>query len=232
MKKIILGCIALLFSMQSHADTIGVWGGSFSTWDSFISNAGHSAVAVNSGSVLTDLDQVWLIRTTGSNNLTDYVNNGGTLITEWNGSQWAANTANLLNVTDTGGGVVASNTQVTFTQAGLDIGLGDETGNPYANAGATEFFRTFSDIGAGVDVIATANGTNVGLAGESGLGFVALLGWDWQDGASDSITQTLVNDIIGITSVSIPAVPVPAAVWLFGTALIGFVGMSRRRKVS
>jgi hypothetical protein len=27
-------------------------------------------------------------------------------------------------------------------------------------------------------------------------------------------------------------VPVPAAVWLFGTALMGFVGMSRRRKVS
>jgi hypothetical protein len=27
-------------------------------------------------------------------------------------------------------------------------------------------------------------------------------------------------------------VPVPAAVWLFGTALIGFVGMSRRRKVA
>jgi hypothetical protein len=31
----------------------------------------------------------------------------------------------------------------------------------------------------------------------------------------------------------VPAVvPVPAAVWLFGTALIGFVGMSRRRKVA
>ena len=27
-------------------------------------------------------------------------------------------------------------------------------------------------------------------------------------------------------------IPVPAAVWLFGTALIGFVGISRRRKVS
>jgi hypothetical protein len=30
----------------------------------------------------------------------------------------------------------------------------------------------------------------------------------------------------------IPAVPVPAAVWLFGTALIGFIGVSRRRKVT
>ena len=28
------------------------------------------------------------------------------------------------------------------------------------------------------------------------------------------------------------AVPVPAAVWLFGTALIGFVGVSRKRKVT
>ena len=31
---------------------------------------------------------------------------------------------------------------------------------------------------------------------------------------------------------SVSVVPVPAAVWLFGTALIGFVGISRRRKVS
>ena len=31
---------------------------------------------------------------------------------------------------------------------------------------------------------------------------------------------------------SVSPVPVPAAVWLFGTALLGFVGMSRRRKVA
>jgi hypothetical protein len=30
----------------------------------------------------------------------------------------------------------------------------------------------------------------------------------------------------------IPPVPVPAAIWLFGTALVGFIGMSRRRKIS
>lgn len=28
-----------------------------------------------------------------------------------------------------------------------------------------------------------------------------------------------------------PVIPVPAAVWLFGTALVGFVGYSRRRKI-
>ena len=30
---------------------------------------------------------------------------------------------------------------------------------------------------------------------------------------------------------AVSAVPVPAAFWLFGTALIGFIGMSRRTKV-
>ena len=36
--------------------------------------------------------------------------------------------------------------------------------------------------------------------------------------------QAIVGDV--------PEVPVPAAAWLFGTALLGFVGMSRRRKIA
>ena len=42
-----------------------------------------------------------------------------------------------------------------------------------------------------------------------------------------------INGVLGLDADFTPpsAVPVPAAVWLFGTALIGFVGMSRRRKV-
>jgi hypothetical protein len=43
-------------------------------------------------------------------------------------------------------------------------------------------------------------------------------------------------DAVGAISsappVDIPAVPVPAAFWLFGTALVGFIGISRRRKVA
>jgi hypothetical protein len=35
-----------------------------------------------------------------------------------------------------------------------------------------------------------------------------------------------------IYGTAVSPIPVPAAVWLFGTALIGFVGMSRRREVA
>jgi hypothetical protein len=35
----------------------------------------------------------------------------------------------------------------------------------------------------------------------------------------------------GDINIDLSEVPVPAAFWLFGTALIGFVGMSRRIKV-
>jgi len=35
-----------------------------------------------------------------------------------------------------------------------------------------------------------------------------------------------------IYDTDIPPIPVPAAVWLFGTALVGFIGISRRRKVA
>ena len=35
-----------------------------------------------------------------------------------------------------------------------------------------------------------------------------------------------------VSVMSVNAVPIPAAVWLFGTALIGFICMSRRTKIS
>jgi hypothetical protein len=53
-------------------------------------------------------------------------------------------------------------------------------------------------------------------------------------GALISDGDNEINGVLGLDSnfTPIPSVPVPAAVWLFGTALIGFVGMSRRRKVA
>ena len=53
-------------------------------------------------------------------------------------------------------------------------------------------------------------------------------------GALISDGDNEINGVLGLDANFTPigAVPVPAAVWLFGTALIGFVGMSRRRKVA
>jgi hypothetical protein len=43
------------------------------------------------------------------------------------------------------------------------------------------------------------------------------------------IFSTLTIETLDTT---IPAVPLPAAVWLFGTALVGFIGYGKRRKVA
>lgn len=51
---------------------------------------------------------------------------------------------------------------------------------------------------------------------------------DWQDGNNQSVVLAA-GDYIGAT-VTVSAVPVPPAVWLFGSGLIGLVGVARRRR--
>jgi len=59
--------------------------------------------------------------------------------------------------------------------------------------------------------------------------------WYFENKSGGAVTVNLLGDADSYshwTEYGTPsAVPVPAAAWLFGTALIGFVGMSRRRKV-
>jgi hypothetical protein len=44
-------------------------------------------------------------------------------------------------------------------------------------------------------------------------------------------TTTTISNLAIVDNLPSP-VPVPASIWLFGTALIGFIGISRRRKVA
>jgi hypothetical protein len=62
-------------------------------------------------------------------------------------------------------------------------------------------------------------GTLVGV----GLGS----GGDWQDGNFLAVTDVTYQ---GATVTVVNPVPVPGAVWLFGSGLIGMVGLKRRRK--
>lgn len=204
MNKTILASVALAllgFGTPVKADVIGV----MSTlkdvhfYDEII-NAGHEYVNLTKNSAyheLEGLDQVWMIRTTANNNVTQYVRNGGTLITEWNSSQWALNTANLLNAHDAGQ-AFSQTTPVSFTDVGQSLGLGYSLGTSYSSGGATQYFRNFTAIGEGTHVVATANGYNVGVAGQYGAGNVVALGWDWQDDGVTGVDTLLVDDLVNL----------------------------------
>ena len=57
---------------------------------------------------------------------------------------------------------------------------------------------------------------------------LATVGLGWLEDFSDFTGRSF--DVYRLSHIS--AVPVPAAVWLFGTALIGLVGFSKRRKAA
>ena len=193
MKKLMLIGASLLIGSNASAGVIGVWGYNFSTWNSYITNTGNTAVSVGAGSTaaqLSALDQVWLIRQTGDADLVDYVQNGGTLVTEWSGADWAVNTASMLDATVNTLGNLGTGTSVSYTASGAALGLGVNTGNPYSNSGATQFFKSFTGLGSDVDVVATAGSYDVGISGAYGSGNVLALGWDWQDTQS---TMPLLN---------------------------------------
>ena len=77
---------------------------------------------------------------------------------------------------------------------------------------------------------------------QEAIGYSVYVGIDWANSKHDVCIQPKSPDerefewsgnylLTYIYEPDIPPVPIPAAFWLFGTALVGFVGMSRRRKV-
>lgn len=68
-------------------------------------------------------------------------------------------------------------------------------------------------------------------SGGLGLDYLVLdfsiLGWDVADGSFDQPSHATY-----LGSIDVSPVPVPGAVWLFGSALIGFIGFARRTRMS
>ena len=61
--------------------------------------------------------------------------------------------------------------------------------------------------------------------GDNGIGSFTLA-------AGDILKVAYNNEEFYVSGMAVSAVPVPAAIWLFGTALIGFVGLGRRTNVA
>ena len=65
---------------------------------------------------------------------------------------------------------------------------------------------------------------------------------EWQVPGSSPLSLTLIDESFALDfntlqatdlfSIEVAAVPLPAAFWLFGSALVGFIGISRRRKLN
>ena len=75
-------------------------------------------------------------------------------------------------------------------------------------------------------------GSNDGgiLISLSGVGWDTGLDWDLTNGAGLDFWQHSFNTSSNVDTFVIAAIPAPAAVWLFGSGLLGLAGVARRRK--
>lgn len=92
----------------------------------------------------------------------------------------------------------------------------------------SQVFTDLDDNGSGLLII--QNGTALDGLGAAGLVYSGTNGAGnlFTSDASDNFTGN--SDVLGTwTTFNMTVVPVPAAVWLFGTGLIGLVGVARRK---
>lgn len=101
--------------------------------------------------------------------------------------------------------------------SGWFFNLADNSANlDYQNGGFTVFGRV---IGNGMDVVDAIADLSVYNAGGA-FAELPLIGY-----TGGSITGA---NLVMVTNVA--AVPVPAAVWLFGSGLLGLIGFARKKK--
>lgn len=124
----------------------------------------------------------------------------------------------------------------TFDDSVLTAGAGTIDFSSGSGNSMTIFVGTETFTAANDDGFVTGSGPTIELASLTTLvdfDFQAFLG---TNGAAADFNSNFTSfddfDLMfgDWTSVEITAVPVPAAVWLFGSGLLGLVGMARRKK--
>lgn len=106
----------------------------------------------------------------------------------------------------------------------------------YANSGNSYAANSFGQaVKSGANDVSIDNLYESGIAGSVGAGLASLTlnnlasGWYtlFVSGANGALTGSAID--VSVSAASVAAVPVPGAVWLFGSALVGLVGTSRRK---
>jgi hypothetical protein len=228
--------ILIVMAFPAWGANVGLFGfNSNSDIASFLSGNGHTVTdfggTAPTAIQLAGLDVLILLRTSGTNDIANFVTSGGLLITEWDASVWTLNTANLIDADDTGGSGIGS-TPITFTSAGASLAQG--VNNPYSDGGSTEFFRSFANIGVTVDILATRPGNIPAiLGGSSGNGQVLVIGYDWADGFSSANADTrqlILNAVNFERQLSVPTMNEWGMIIFMALAGIGAVYYLRKDK--
>ena len=236
MKKLLLTLSLLTLSATSNAAVVALFGyNSNDEIASFLQSNGHSVVYQNYGAApdantLKGVDAVIAMRESGNDAVRDFVLGGGLLITEWQSTQWAIDTAKLLNGKTEDNNYIFDNTTVTHTEKGLALGLGDNgLGTSYADGFRTEFIWKITEVGEGADVLATLpDGTPAIIGGKAGNGYVLANSLDWGDDfiGNSASGQWLLNALN--IQYGNHAIPEPALPALLGLGMIAML-LNRRR---
>ena len=195
----------------------------------------HAAVVttLGAGSAVTNPDrQATFDSLVNGQNLTNYQEDG--LFVTAPGTQFQTTGSHYENAGNFSFVTIATVDGSDFF--GLEFNVGSGFGNSDMLNIVWETFRDGSSTGSGF-LTGILGGSSSNASAGSVVGWTDTLLFDTLHvGASNSISyqafgaqQAISLDNVKIQN-TVSAVPVPAAVWLFGTALIGFVGMSRRRK--
>ena len=140
-----------------------------------------------------------------------------------------------------GGGPLGNDTQSNITASEPLFGITDWTlGSRSGSSAGDDAIILLGVVNGGSSgswSVSSFNGfTDVFLTLKAGNGFAAYLldttvtSGDWT--TEFGLDNKDLSHMSLYYSPGVPQVPVPAAFWLFGTALVGFIGLSRRRKVA
>lgn len=139
---------------------------------------------------------------------------------DWNPSGYFGATSQRISGAGGGGGASTRNDfQFIFTTSVTAFGLDMTAYDGFAAAGLVSVYDTADNLLATLAVDGTSAGTFFGWENAAGIGKVF-----FHDNPNGNYIQF---DNLGF---GVAAVPVPGAVWLFGSALAGLLGFGRRKQ--
>lgn len=231
-------CVCLCFTVNVNAATVFfVESNSYNTVDTTRDQAFQSAVGNQFFELdLDELVNATFVDTLSANGITidvglgnpsdgfaqvftgNYPAGGGTYGTVFNSA--------LLNASDSGTTSEQMTFQFSTPVSGFGAWIFDDLG---PNSPETGFTMTVTETGGASTTSSLLSGNNAGsffvegfLAATSDVGIESVI-----------ITTTNSNDFFEVDHLQVASfnpVPLPAAAWLFGSGLLGLIGMARRSK--